>query len=81
MEALYDALCNDSLSASEVFETAVDHGFKTMSWSQLPDDALAVASSQIVFTNASVDRVNEWCQRALVDDDAWRLDHIIVGRK
>ena len=59
MEAVYGALRNDNLSASEVFETAVDHRIKTISWSHLQKDISAASFSQIAFTNASVDRVNE----------------------
>ena len=48
------------------------HGLKTVSWFQLQNDTTTVSSSQVEFTNTSLDRVNELCQRARWKvDDAW----------
>ena len=53
--------CNDNLSASEVFETAVEHELKTMSWAEFENDSFMATSSQVSFANTGVDCVNEWC--------------------
>lgn len=59
LEALYDALRNDSLLASKVFEMAVEHGIKKVSWFQRQNDSTTVLSMQVAFKNTSVDWVNE----------------------
>lgn len=74
MGALYGSLCNDSLSASEVFEMAIEHGLKTMSWRQLQNNSITATSSQIAFTNTILDRING-------GDDIWGLGDSVVGRK